>query len=120
MLLAIDVGNTNISIGIFKSKDLICTWRISTDVSKTTDEYATLLQQIILNSGIKLTDINQACICSVVPPITATFLLFALRRPLIKSGTLSFKPVLLLAIKKSRAGTTLLNLEILRLISLNL
>ena len=73
MLLAIDVGNTNISVGIFKSKDLICTWRISTDVSKTTDEYATLLQQIILNSGIKLTDINQACICSVVPPITATF-----------------------------------------------
>ena len=48
MLLAIDVGNTNISVGIFKSKDLICTWRISTDVSKTTDEYATLLQQIII------------------------------------------------------------------------
>lgn len=73
MLLAIDVGNTNISIGIFKSRDLINTWRISTDVSKTTDEYATLLRQIILDSGIELSKIQQACICSVVPPITATF-----------------------------------------------
>ena len=65
MLLAIDVGNTNISIGIFKSRDLINTWRISTDVSKTTDEYATLLRQIILDSGIELSKIKQACICSV-------------------------------------------------------
>jgi type III pantothenate kinase len=73
MLLAIDIGNTNVSIGLFHGRQLESTWRISTDNPKTADEYGILLTQIITMHGNTLSDISMASICSVVPPLTSTF-----------------------------------------------
>ena len=47
MLLAIDIGNTNITVGLFNGEALSATWRISTDSSKTSDEYGLHLTQLL-------------------------------------------------------------------------
>ena len=73
MLIAIDIGNTNITIGLFIDSELISTWRFSTDSRKTSDEYGLLLQQVMLSNGLKAEGITSAAICSVVPPLTPTF-----------------------------------------------
>ena len=44
MLLAIDIGNTNIAVGIYQKSNLIQSWRIATDIHKTSDEYTHLLE----------------------------------------------------------------------------
>lgn len=69
MLLTIDVGNTNIVLGIFKEKDLLYHWRISTDREQTEDEYGIILNNLFSCSGIKLTAIKAFIISSVVPPL---------------------------------------------------
>ena len=71
-ILAIDIGNTNITIGIFEYGDLAGSWRISTDSHKTEDEYALLISSIIDSSGFDSSDIVDSVICSVVPDITST------------------------------------------------
>ena len=53
ILLVIDIGNTNIVLGIFKDDELIFEWRISTDLRKTSDEYALTLRQALEYSNIK-------------------------------------------------------------------
>ena len=73
MLIAIDIGNTNITIGLFLDSELISTWRFSTDSQKTSDEYGLLLQQVMLSNNLKADEIKSAAICSVVPPLTPTF-----------------------------------------------
>ena len=47
MLLVIDVGNTNIVLGIFKGKELMDHWRVSTDRLRTTDEYGVLIRNLL-------------------------------------------------------------------------
>ena len=69
MLLAIDVGNTNIVMGVFDGKRLIESWRISTDRTKTADEYRLLLSQLLNQSDIKMSQISSIIISCVVPPI---------------------------------------------------
>ena len=73
MLIAIDIGNTNITIGLFLDSDLISTWRFSTDSRKTSDEYGLLLQQVMSSNNLNADKIDSAAICSVVPPLTPTF-----------------------------------------------
>ena len=73
MLIAIDIGNTNITIGLFLDSELVSTWRFSTDSRKTSDEYGLLLQQVMLSNKLKADEIDSAAICSVVPPLTPTF-----------------------------------------------
>ena len=73
MLLAVDIGNTNITIGLFDGDQLKATWRVSTDSSKTSDEYGLLLTQMIISSGLNPGSIKDVCMCSVVPPLTPTF-----------------------------------------------
>jgi len=73
MLLAVDIGNTNITIGLFDGDQLKATWRISTDSSRTSDEYGLLVTQMIISSGLNPMDIKNICMCSVVPPLTPTF-----------------------------------------------
>ena len=46
MLLAFDIGNTNIVLGVFKDKELITSWRIKTDAQKSTDEYGMIVAQL--------------------------------------------------------------------------
>lgn len=73
MLLVIDVGNTNIVLGIFKGEKLIYDWRISTDREKTADEYGLMLTQILDSQKIERKDINDIIISSVVPNIMDIF-----------------------------------------------
>ena len=72
MLLAIDVGNTNITVGIFQGEELRATWRIATDPRRMPDEYGLMLRDLITLAGMDAAEITDGCICSVVPPLTAT------------------------------------------------
>ena len=69
MFFAIDVGNTNIKIGIFDGKNLITTSRMNSQIVHTTDEYGLMLKQIPEVQGIDLTKIEGAIISSVVPKV---------------------------------------------------
>ena len=70
MLLVIDVGNSNIVLGIYKDGGLLRNWRISTDKSKTTDEYGILVHDLFRLAGIRLADVKDLIISSVVPTLT--------------------------------------------------
>ncbi|OCL28567.1 pantothenate kinase [Orenia metallireducens] len=72
MILAIDVGNTNIVLGLYQNDELLIDWRISTDKGKTVDEYGILLINLFESNGFKLEDIKKIIISSVVPPIINT------------------------------------------------
>ncbi len=74
MLLAFDIGNTNVTIGVFDGEQLRATWRMATDVHKMADEYAALLMNMLPHENIGTKDITDICICNVVPPLTTTFL----------------------------------------------
>ena len=69
MFFAIDVGNTNIKVGIFDGKKLITTFRMNSQITHTTDEYGLMLKQIPEVQGIDLTKIEGAIISSVVPKV---------------------------------------------------
>lgn len=73
MLLAVDVGNTNIVIGVFGDEELRATWQIATDVHKTADEYAVLLRNLLQGQGLALSDISGAILSCVAPPLVAVF-----------------------------------------------
>jgi type III pantothenate kinase len=73
MLLAVDIGNTNINIGVFEGDALKATWNISTDIHREKDEYATLLLNLLNLGGINVSDISGIALCSVVPPLTVSF-----------------------------------------------
>ncbi|MBD3180780.1 type III pantothenate kinase [Candidatus Poribacteria bacterium] len=69
MLLAIDVGNTNIVIGVFGEDKLKESWRLSTDKTKTADEYRLLIAELFHHSKIKTNKIEAVIIACVVPSI---------------------------------------------------
>lgn len=73
MLLAIDIGNTNIAVGVFEGERLRATWRLGTDVHKLADEYAALLYNLLTLKKLDFSGINQAIISSSVPPLVTTF-----------------------------------------------
>ena len=74
MLLAIDIGNTNITIGLFNKETLEKTWRISTSRNNTSDEYGTNILNILSNKDISNKDISAIVMCRVVPHLTTTFI----------------------------------------------
>ena len=69
MLLVVDVGNSNIVLGVYKEKELIYHWRISTDKQKTGDEYGMILNNLFEFKDFKMEDINAIIISTVVPPL---------------------------------------------------
>lgn len=71
MLLAFDIGNTNMVIGIYQDKELIINWRITTDRQKTSDEYGMLLYNLFEHHKISKEKIDAVIFSSVVPPIMA-------------------------------------------------
>ena len=73
MLLAIDIGNTNIAFGVFEAETLRATWNIATDINKTADEYAVLLLNLLPREGLVLSDIDHVSIACVVPPLLTIF-----------------------------------------------
>ncbi|WP_406677531.1 type III pantothenate kinase [Moorella sp. ACPs] len=72
MLMAIDVGNTNIVIGLYKGKELQCHWRLASDRQKTADEYGLILRQLTNYQGLGLEAIKAVVMASVVPTLTQT------------------------------------------------
>lgn len=69
MLLTIDVGNTNITVGVFKKREIITTFRLTTKQPRTSDEYALTLSGILLQNGIELKAVKDVIISSVVPNV---------------------------------------------------
>lgn len=69
MLLVIDVGNTNIVLGVYDGEKLLDNWRISTDRNRTTDEYGGSIMNLLIHNGLKPEDIKAVIISSVVPPL---------------------------------------------------
>lgn len=73
MLLAIDIGNTNIVLGLFDDSTLLAHWRISTDPKTTSDEYGALCLSLIGRKGYAPEQVSDTIISSVVPALTGTF-----------------------------------------------
>src|SRR3989338_4528358 len=73
MLLAIDIGNTNIVLGVFKGKALKKRWRISTLKKGALDEYTAILSGLFLKDGIKPSGFKGAVVSSVVPSLNRVF-----------------------------------------------
>lgn len=73
MLLAADIGNTNIILGVFDDGKLKATWRLATGVHRMPDEYATLLLNLFDRQGLAASQITDAVLSSVVPPLVGVF-----------------------------------------------
>lgn len=69
MILVFDVGNTNIVLGVYSSKNLEYSWRISTDKNKASDEYGIIIDQLFKYNGLNLSDVEAVVISSVVPTL---------------------------------------------------
>src|ERR1700712_3196370 len=67
MLLAIDVGNTNVVFALFDGRQIKARWRIATDQRRTGDEYAVWLMQLLSIRGVARQDINRIIVSTVVP-----------------------------------------------------
>jgi type III pantothenate kinase len=72
MLLAVDIGNTSITIGLYKTEKLGPRWRLASDNERTSDEYGILLMQVLERAGIQPEEVRNIAIASVVPPLTGT------------------------------------------------
>jgi type III pantothenate kinase len=72
MLLVIDVGNTNTSLGVFKGKELVAHWRLTTEHSRTGDEYGVQARNLFELAGLDFKTIDAIAIASVVPPLNYT------------------------------------------------
>lgn len=72
MILLFDVGNTNIVLGVYDERTLAHHWRVSTDKSRTMDEYAVVIKNLFDLSKLTFLEINAVVISSVVPPVMPT------------------------------------------------
>jgi type III pantothenate kinase len=72
MLLALDVGNTNTVLGVFRDKDLIANWRLTTARDQTVDEYGILTRDLFTIASLDPNEIHGVIISSVVPPLNST------------------------------------------------
>lgn len=73
MLLCIDVGNTNIKLGLFAGEEIRARWRIATDRTRLADEYAMLLINLLAAEGLYLGQVSGCALSSVVPALTEVF-----------------------------------------------
>jgi type III pantothenate kinase len=73
MLLAVDIGNTGITLGLFSGENLGPRWRLASDSERTVDEYGILLVQLLERAGGKPIHVDHVTIASVVPPLTGIF-----------------------------------------------
>jgi type III pantothenate kinase len=73
MLLAIDIGNSNVKIGIFDGDDLRATWNLATGIHRTSDEYGGMLLDLMERKKVSASKITGVALCSVVPPLLPAF-----------------------------------------------
>lgn len=69
MILVVDVGNTNITCGVYEEKELKATFRINTKTPRTSDEYGAIFTQLMNMKGLSMSDIEGSIIASVVPDV---------------------------------------------------
>ncbi len=72
MLLAIDIGNTNIKYGIFDKEELIASFRVSSRLTRTADEYGSVLINLLRTKNIETADIDGIIMSSVIPSLNYT------------------------------------------------
>ena len=72
MIICIDVGNTNIKYGIFDGDELVISFRVATELKRTSDQYGTAIIDMLAVKGITPADIGGAIISSVVPSLNYT------------------------------------------------
>lgn len=70
MLLTIDIGNTNLTLGLYEGETLGAHWRLATDHNRMPDEYGLQFLGVLQNAGKTLNDITGISLASVVPPLT--------------------------------------------------
>lgn len=73
MLFTIDIGNTNITFGIYLDQELTYHWRIKTDHGRMADEYGIIILGLMRHEGLKFKHITGVSMASVVPPLTPVF-----------------------------------------------
>jgi len=73
VLLAIDIGNTNVKVGIFDGDRLRATWSLATGIQRTSDEYSGLLLSLMGRRKVSPSKITGVVLCSVVPPLLPAF-----------------------------------------------
>lgn len=71
MLLTIDIGNTNITLGLYQGEELGPRWRLSTDHERMPDEYGLQIVGLLSHAGKTPADLSGICLASVVPPLTS-------------------------------------------------
>ena len=74
MLLAVDIGNTNVVCALFDKDELVCQWRMYSDTKRTADEYGSILSIMMKNSGYATDSIDSAIVSSVVPLLTGPWI----------------------------------------------
>jgi type III pantothenate kinase len=72
MLLAIDIGNTNIVLGLYLNDKLITHWRLATQAERTADEYGVIMTQLVGYAGYRADQIRAIVVSCVVPPMMTT------------------------------------------------
>jgi len=72
-LLAADVGNTNITLGVFTDGELVGSWRATAHAGATPDEVAAMTAEMLALDGHRLDELQAVALASVVPPLTGTF-----------------------------------------------
>lgn len=72
MILTMDIGNTNIKLGLFKGEELVASWRVSTEARHTADEYGMIVYDLLRQQGGKFADIKGVVLSSVAPDLNYT------------------------------------------------
>jgi type III pantothenate kinase len=99
MLLALDVGNTNIVLGVFDGERLVRSWRLMTVRERTADELALLVEELFAHAGIGRSAVDGVILSSVVPPLTGAVqamaeLSFGCRAVTVEPGLETGMPIL--------------------------
>ncbi len=99
MLFVIDIGNTNIVLGLYRGEELVKNWRVGTRHGMTSDEYGILVKELLAFSGIDSGEISDIIVSSVVPPLDSIIIEMSQRyfgvRPLVVGpGLKSGLPIL--------------------------
>src|SRR5919107_1827247 len=71
VLLALDAGNTNVTIGVFRGAELLYRWRLRTVHDQTADEWGIFLRNLFSLEGLQLASIDGIIVASVVPPVNS-------------------------------------------------
>ncbi len=93
MLLVIDLGNTNLTMGLYEGETLRLHWRLATDQSRMPDEYGIQILSMLEHGGCKPEELTGICLSSVVPPLTDRIIqacqTYLQRAPLVVNCTLN-------------------------------